>query len=126
MPRSRRATSCDGLLGLLVEHVELRTVEAHLDGCARLRLDAGIDACDEGLSGGREMELELVPQEFDDVDLRIDGDVPVLAGDLTGVDVLGTDADDDVLADRTPGAGGDRGLEEAGIRDRRLTSAGQL
>src|SRR5207237_2280764 len=110
MPRALRATSCDGLLGILGEYVELRSVEAHADGLAGLGLGTSIDPRDERLPRRRQVKLELIAQELDDIDLRVHRQVTVLLGQRAGLDVLRPDPDDDLLADRAAAAGRDRRL----------------
>src|SRR5207244_4474908 len=115
-----------GDLRLLVEDVQLAQIEPDANGRTGTRLRVGRDARDEALPVRGKQELQFVPEVLDDVDPRLDGEVPVLARVRDVVDVLRADPEDDVLADRLGGLAGDRRFEESGIGHRLTWRADHL
>ena len=83
--------------------MQLAQIEPDANGRTGTRLRVGRDARDEALPVRGKQELQFVPEVLDDVDPRLDGEVPVLARVRDVVDVLRADPEDDVLADRLGG-----------------------
>ena len=88
----------DGLLGVLVKDVELVEVEAYLDVIADLRGGGRINTGGNGLTGDRDIEVDLCAHELGYVNVGVEEDLSLLDLLRLVVNVLGTDAEYDFLA----------------------------
>ena len=90
----------DGLLGLDVEQVDLVGIEGNADGVSVAGLGGGSDAGGHLVALVLQVQVDLSAHHLRDIDLSIQLAVGVLCHELgLIVDVLGTDAHLDLLAD---------------------------
>jgi len=90
----------DGLLGVVVEDVDLSGIEANLDLVAHLALaGAGLDNSGELVVAVGEVQVGLCAEELGEFDGNINGTIGELSDEsLIDMDVVGTDTEDNLLA----------------------------
>ena len=128
--RKNEAGSDDAVRGRGVEHVRADHGELERDGLADLGVKVGFDAGDAGgIDTGVEVEIDFGAHGLADIDLGGDGRGTGIVRGAFGADVLGTDAEEDVLADigldgGVPGGGQGDG-DRAGLEDESAVLGGE-